>query len=331
MIRFTLFSNIYDNVTKNQIEFDSFDNFDNAMKSFSELRGYKPKKGERVTKSTALISPAIYQKGTTRANANVIEFGGFAMLDVDDFRFGCGNSLEYELCSTYPDVKFICYSTSSSTFDHPKFRLVFPLNRTVEKDDLLKLIYGINQKFGDMSDPQTKDLSRMFYLPAQYPDAFSFYFSYEGKGEYLNVDNLFEEYPYTGSKTYATGNTFIERLNPALRDIVLQSRQATLESKTTKAKNYEWTGYNDCPFINGDLINEYKSIAFTDGSGRYSMIYKIMCSIASSAVKHNYPISVYELVELIRDIDRDTSNRYKHRKLEVEANRAIAWAYKSAF
>lgn len=328
MIKLTLFSNIYDNVTKNTVEFDSFDKFDTALKSFSTLPGYKPKKGERITKSTALISPALYKPGTTRSNASVIGFGGFAMLDVDDFRFGNGDSLEYELCSVYPDTKFICYSTSSSTFDHPKFRLVFPLSRHVEHNELLHLIYAINQKFGDMSDPQTKDVSRMFYLPAVYPDSYSFYFSYDGNNEYLSVDNLLEEYPYTGSKTHASKTSFIDSLSPMMRDLILANRQTKIENKR---KVFTWSSYIDCPFVKSDMINEYKSIAFTDGSGRYSMIYKIMCSIASNAVKQNYPITDYELVELIRELDRDTSKRYQHRKLDVEANRAIAWAYKNAF
>lgn len=328
MIKLTLFSNIYDNVTKNQVEFDSFEKFDNALKSFSTLTGYKPKKGERIKKSTALISPALYKPGTTRANVNVTSFGGFAMLDVDDFRFGDGDSLEYELCSSYSDVKFICYSTSSSTFEHPKFRLVFPLDRFVEQNELMKLIYAINQKFGDMSDPQTKDISRMFYLPAIYPDSYSFYFSYEGNGKHLVVDSLLEEYPYKGSLVSTTNRSFMDSLSPAFKEVILNNRKEKIESKK---KDYSWTSYINCPFINQDLINEYKTIAFTDGSGRYSMIYKIMCSIASNAVKNRYPITDYELVELIRELDRDTSKRYQHRKLDVEANRAITWAYKNSF
>jgi hypothetical protein len=328
MIKFTLFSSIYDNITKNQIEFDSFEKFDYALKSFSTIPGYKPKKGEWVKKSTALISPALYKPGTTRSNDTAIAFGGFAMLDVDDFRFGNGDSLEYELCSSYPDVKFICYSTSSSTFEHPKFRLVFPLDRFVEQNELLKLIYAINQKFGDMSDPQTKDISRMFYLPAIYPDSYSFYFSYDGNNKSLCVNTLFEEYPYKGSLVSKTSRSFMDSLSPAFKDVILNNRKGKIESNK---KDYSWTSYINCPFLNQNLVNEYKTIAFTDGSGRYSMIYKIMCSIASNAIKNRYPITDYELVEIIRELDKDTSRRYQHRKLDVEANRAITWAYKNSF
>lgn len=330
MIKFTLFSSVYDNVTKNQIEFQTFDRFNAALQAFSTTPGYKPNRGERSKrKSTSLISPALYKKDSTRANANVVEFGGFIMLDVDDNRFGNGDSLEYELCSKYSDVKFICYSTASSTFEHPKFRLVLPLTRWIQYDELMKLIYAVNQKFGDMSDPQTKDLSRMFYLPAQYPNAYSFYFSYDGSSKFLNPDDLMEEYPYNISTTsnYNSKN-FIDRLNPALRDMVLQSRRSKLEKSN---KTITWSSYLDCPFVNQDQVNEYKTIAYTDGTGRYSMIYKIMCSIAAYAIRLKYPITDYEIVELIRDIDRNCSNRYQHRKLDVEANRAIAWSYKSAY
>jgi hypothetical protein len=59
------------------------------------------------------------------------------------------------------------------------------------------------------------------------------------------------------------------------------------------------------------------------------MIYKIMTSIACNAIKKNYPISEYEIVNLIRDLDRDTSNRYAKRPLNTEASRAIEFAYRN--
>ena len=326
-ISFTLFSNIYDNTTSKRVDFDSFDSFENALSTISTKPGYKLKKGERVQKGmklTELISPALYREQTTRANANVIEFGGFAMLDVDDHRSGDGESLEYELCSTFPNTMFVCYSTSSSTFDFPKFRLLFPLSRWVQYNQLMHLIYAINQKFGDMSDPQTKDISRMYYLPAQYPDSHQFYFRYNGNGQHLNVDELLEEYLYKPPRSKSS----LDSLHPALVNHILKSRQQRLSEQS---KEYTWTSYDDCPFVNQDLINEYKAIAFTDGAGRYHKIYQIMSSIASNAIRKKYNISVYEITQMIRQLDRDTSNIYGKRKIETEAARAITYAYKNTY
>jgi hypothetical protein len=82
--------------------------------------------------------------------------------------------------------------------------------------------------------------------------------------------------------------------------------------------------------VNKRLIGDYKQIAGVDGSGRYSMIYKIMTSIACNAVKAKYPITEYEIVDLVRSLDRETSNIYAKRPLNTEASRAIEFAYKNA-
>ena len=74
----------------------------------------------------------------------------------------------------------------------------------------------------------------------------------------------------------------------------------------------------------------FRSIAGIDGSGRYRMIYKIMTSIACSAVKRRYPITSGEVAELVRQLDADSSRIYQNRALKVEADRAIEYAYKNA-
>lgn len=313
----TIFKTIFDNDTSTQVSFDSFDQFEKSLYYLHTLPGYKPKKDERVTKSSPLISPAVYKPGTTRANDNVIKWEGWAALDVDNHKFE--GDLEYELNSMYGEYRYICYSSASSTKEHPKFRLVFELNREIEHNQIQHFWYALNVEFGQLGDKQTKDLARMFYVPAQYPNAYNFIFSNEG--EALNVDALLAKHPYTPPAT-----NFIDRLDPELRKEVLKRRESKLKEN---AKTYTWTSYKDCPFVNKSLISEYRKIARIDGSGRYSMIYKIMTSIACNAVRKQYPISEYEIVELVRQLDRETSNRYAKRPLNVEAGRAIEYAYKT--
>ena len=166
MISFTVFKSIFDNNTDTRVDFDSFEKFEKALYHLSTLSGYKAKKGEFTKKASPLISPAIYKPGTTRANDNVIEWAGWAAIDVDNHVFE-GN-LKDELYSRFGSWYYICYSTASSTRDKPKFRLVFPLTSPVPAVSIKHFWYALNAEFGSIGDGQTKDLSRMYYVPAQY-------------------------------------------------------------------------------------------------------------------------------------------------------------------
>lgn len=319
MISLTVFKSIFDNKTDTRVDFDSFDKFEKSLYHLSTLPGYKAKRGEFSKKASPLISPAIYKPDTTRANANVIEWAGWAALDVDNHSFN--GDLESELARLYPSNYFVCYSTASSTRDTPKFRLVFPLTRSVGADEIRHFWFALNNEFGMVGDGQTKDLSRMYYVPAVYPNAYNFIFTHVG--DYLDVDSLLLKHKYDVN---TTSTNFIDRLPPEIQKEVIKHRQQELEKDK---RDITWTSYKDCPFVNKRLINDYKQIAHVDGSGRYSMIYKIMTSIACNAVKRKYPITEYEIVDLVRALDRDTSNIYAKRPMNTEASRAIEFAYRN--
>ena len=319
MTSLTVFTSIFDNKTNTRVDFDNFEKFEKSLYYLSTLPGYKAKRGEWTNKASPLISPAVYKPGTTRANDNVIEWAGWAAIDVDDHTFE-GN-LKDELHNKFGSFHYVCYSTASSTDTHPKFRLVFPLTRSVKANEIKHFWFAMNSEFENMGDLQTKDLSRMYYVPAQYPNANNFIFTNIGLP--INPSELMNKHEYNNA---VNSTNFIDRLPPQLQKEVIAHRANKLNENK---KEYNWTSYNDCPFVNKKLIQEYKSISKIDGSGRYSMIYKIMTSIACSAVKHNYPITEYEIVNLILQLDRETSNRYSKRPLNTEASRAIEFAYKN--
>lgn len=320
MVSLTVFKSIFDNKTDTRIDFDTFEKFEKSLYHLSTLKGYKAKKGEFTYKASPLISPAIYEPDTTRANANVIEWAKWAALDVDNVTYT--GDLESELGRLYPSNYFVCYSTASSTRSAPKFRLVFPLTRSVRSGEIRHFWFALNREFGMVGDTQTKDLSRMYYVPAIYPNAHNFIFTH--RGNELDVDALLLKHPYDNTQH---STSFIDRLPPETQKKIIEQRQQ--ESEKTK-QNVVWDSYRDCPFVNKKLISEYKKIAWSDGSGRYSMIYKIMTSIACNAVKRKYPITEYEIVDLVRALDRETSNLYAKRSLNVEASRAIEFAYRNA-
>lgn len=322
MYSLTVFSSIFDNKTDTRVDFETFEQFEKSLYHLATLPGYKAKRGERVpkgVKASPLISPAVYKEGTTRANTNVVKWAKWAAIDVDNHVFE-GN-LKDELYSRFGDWYYICYSTASSLPSCPKFRLVFPLTRDVEQNEIKHFWFALNAEFGSMGDGQTKDLSRMYYVPAQYPGASNFIFS--NHGNYVDPSALMEKHQWSQP---VSNHDHFDRLSPDRQKEIIARRQIRLNEEKHE---FDWNSYKDCPFVNQKLIREYKAIARTDGSGRYSMIYKLMTSIACNAVKHKYPITEYEIVDMIRQLDRETSNRYAKRPLNVEASRAIEFAYKN--
>ena len=66
------------------MSFDSLEKFEKILYDLSKQEGYKPKRGE-FKKGSPLISPATYVKDTTRKNDNVVNWGRWAALDIDDY------------------------------------------------------------------------------------------------------------------------------------------------------------------------------------------------------------------------------------------------------
>ncbi len=305
----TLFKNIYDNKTHQRLDFDNFQSFENVLYKLSE-RPIASKK------DAPLMSPAVYQPDTTRKNDNVIEWAGWAAVDVDEHKFE--GDLQNELTRLYGRYYYVCYSTASSTVDHPKFRLVFPLAKSVERDRIKKFWYALQTELGSIGDRQTKDLSRMYYVPGQYAGAHNFIFS-NSNGSYLYPDELIKKHPMLEKKS---GATFFDRLPAEIQEQIVAHRKNQADNV-----NITWNSYRDCPFVNKRLIEEYKSINET---GWYHGLYRIMVSIAGNAVKQNYPITAKEIAVLCQEIDNETGQWYDNRPLEKEADRAIEFVYQNA-
>ncbi len=303
MVSLTIFDSIYDNKTEKRMNYNSFDEFESILYKLAESDKY-PKKTD-----APLISPAIYKTETTRANSNVTGWGGFGIIDVDDYE---GN-IE-EIHNKYSKYKYVCYSTASSTKEHPKFRLVFPLTEHVDVNDIKHFWFALNKEIGDIADAQTKDLSRMYYIPSKYKGAYNFIFSHNGS--IMDPKALMEKHRYV-----VPNESFFDKLPDAIKEGLIKHRKETL-NKT----DFSWTGYQDCPFINKSHVEEYKTIS---GSGWYSKMYQIMVSTAGNAVARGYPITAKEIAWICQDLDNDTGNWYTKRDFEKEADRAIEFVFKN--
>ena len=288
MVSLTIFDNIYDNKTDKRMDYGSFDELEAVLFRLAKSTKYPTKK------DAPLISPATYEPDTTRANDNVVGWGGFGILDIDDFT---GDIKDIE--SKYSQYRYLCYSTASST---------------VEKDNIKHFWFALNKEIGDIADAQTKDLSRMYYVPAQYKNSFNFIFSHDG--EIMNPDVLMDKFPYV-----KPNQTMFDRFPPAIQKALLERKRNELNNT-----NFTWTSYRDCPFVNKKQVDEYKGIT---GTGWYAKMYQIMLTTAGNAMSKGYPITAKEIEYICRDLDLDTGSWYQKRDLEKEAARAIDFVFKN--
>jgi hypothetical protein len=307
-VSLTLFKSIFDNKTHRRMDFESFEQFEDLLYKLSKV----PRKDK---KSAELMSPAIYLPDTTRANKNVVAWSGWCAVDVDDHEVK--GDLKSELDDTIGTWHYVCYSTASSTSDTPKFRLVFPLRTAIRGEDIRHFWYSLQTELGNIGDRQTKDLSRMYYIPGQYHGANNFIFT-GGSSEFLDPIRLMAKHPYAEKKH---ANNFFDRLPEEMQKQIIEHRKSKLENT-----GYSWTSYHDCPFFPKHLEAEYRAI---NGTGWYHTMYRIMVAIAANAIKKDYPITSAEISQLCRQLDTETGNWYENRPMDKEADRALEFVYRN--
>jgi len=303
MIKGTLFESLFDTKTDKQISLPDFERFEQVLYNLAK----KPRKGK---KDAELMSPAVYLPGTTRKNDNVTAWGGWCAVDVDDYQ---GDISDYKVSDYY----YVCYSTASSTDEQPKFRLVFPLTKSISKDKIKHFWFAINKELGEVGDIQTKDLSRMYYIPGKYKDANNFIFT--NQGPKVDPIELMNKWEYVEPSS----NTMFDKLPKKMQEAMMSHLKNNLNNTEVK-----WTGYRDCPFFPRKLEQEYKTIS---GTGWYHKMYQIMVALAGNAIQAKYPINAKEIAYLCRELDLETGNWYEKRNLDTEAERALEYVYKNTF
>lgn len=312
MYELTVFKNQYDNKTHRKVTYNTWDEFVNALYNLSKREGHKG-----GPNSSFLISPAVFEPGSTRSNKTTVRWGSWCCVDVDNHPFSNNiEQLKVQLHDKLGDVDYCVYSTASSSIDKVKFRIVFRLDEPIENTRIKPFWFALNTEMEDIGDPQTKDLARMYYVPATYPGAYSFIFD-NRSGTPLNTSELIAKHPYHEK----TGNSFLDRLSPQMRESVISYRKNQLNNT-----DFRWTGYRNCPFFPRKLAAEYNTIG---GTGWYRKMYQIMVAIAGNAYTKGYPITADQIVELCREFDRDTGNWYETRPMHIEADRALEYIYRN--
>lgn len=312
MITLCFFANIYDTEVK-QIDLRDWQHLSDVLYELSERPAEKG-----GPNSAPLISSARYKPNTTRSNKNVECWSEWCAVDVDEMVVPCHSGLQplqERLEEIIGQYEFICYSTASSTRDHPKFRLVFKLSREVPADQIPHFWHALNKEIDELGDAQTKDISRMFYVPGKY-NAFNFFFT--NKGTEVDPDALMKKFD---PPLQRRGGSFLDRLPEELREEVVNYRK-----KQATNTNVSWSSYHDCPFFPKKLAAEYKSISST---GWYFKMYQIMVATAANAIKEGYPITAKQIADMCRQLDAETGKWYDNRPLEREADGAIEYVYRN--
>ena len=312
MYSLTIFKNTFDNKTHRRTTFMSWTDFVMC------LRDSYTKPGEKGgSNSSPLLTPSVFEDGTTRSNKSVLYWSSWCCVDVDDSIDGCNDteSLKTWLQGQYGQYDYIVYNTAGCRRDNLKFRIIFRLDEQVENNRIKSFWHALNTELGELGDPQTKDLARMYYAPGQYPDAYSFFIV--NSGDALNISELMAKHPYHEK----TGNSFLDRLPVSMQQAIIQHRKDSLNNT-----DYRWSSYRDCPFWPKRLAVEYQTISET---GWYFKMYKIMLAVAGNAYSKGYPITSTQIADMCREFDRETGNWYENRPLIVEADRALEYIYRN--
>jgi hypothetical protein len=309
----TIFRSIFDNKTHRRMDFSSWSGFENLLFGLSKEPGYKPKRGERVLNASPLITPAIFTPGQTRSNAATLAWAGWAAMDVDDYDGSFAEAMQ-----AFNGIQYVVYSSASSRPEKTKFRMIFPLTEHVQQDSIRHFWYALNKEFNSLGDPQTKDLSRMYYVPAKYPDANNF-IDANHRGSVIDPGELIRKHDFVSG---SNRGDITSNLTPEMSAKLMEYRMTQLQNR-----DVTWTSFQDCPFVNRKQLSQYASMSGIDGSGRYAKMYGIMVSIASSAMRKGYPITSSQIATLCREIDANYGSIYKNRPFETEAERAIVFAF----
>lgn len=304
-IEFSYFNNFFDNKPQ-RCFMNSWEDFVCHMKAISDVSGYKPLAGEYDAVSSGLISPAIYaEDGMDRNNKNVTGWD-IVCMDIDD---GIKN-LE-QVTNHFAPFSYIIYSSPNCTNEHLKLRVVIPLKSRANKEHLKQVWFAMNEWCGGIIDAQTKDYSRLFYVPARYTNKGELYnhIFITNDGITLDWETLMERYPSPPEQD------LFKIVNPLLN----LKRSIYQNAKGNPSCDIDDP---DCPFVNKWMREQY---ALTPAGGHHKAIYVYMLQCCGNAERIDYPLSLEELVYMARQLDDADGGYYDDKKLTDSAKDALEY------
>lgn len=214
------------------------------------------------------ISPATYPDGVTRSKDRAISWTWFAA-DIDN---KAGNLPG----STIDDIKevmaglgspWFIYTTASSQPLAECFRLMFPLDRTVESSEFDAVWRAFAQLLP--MDEQTKDISRIFIVPRNWEGRQN-RMEYDLSGAPVSVDAMLQRFPQQMPAASSP------RRVAATRPLGGTANRTAIPSL-------------DAPYVPSNAVDE--AISAPPG-GR---MYRFLIRVAFSALKHGYALDASDL------------------------------------
>lgn len=136
-----------------------------------EIRGQKSDSSSLIKLNEAKKGPCLVlgevKKGENRSKKNVIAAYAIA-LDLENLS---DNEIEKTL-RTITDWEWFAYTTHKhkaiAVIGQTRLRVILPFREPVTPEDYPKAWQGLNELTGRVNDPQTKDISRLHFLPSTY-------------------------------------------------------------------------------------------------------------------------------------------------------------------
>lgn len=302
-MEFSYFSYFYDNKPKRCVA-EGWNAFVENMRAISVVKGFKPPAGDYESDSSGLISPAIYSEdGVSRSNENVVGWD-IVCMDIDD-----GIKDINQVLNHFSKYSYIVYSSPNCTKDKLKLRVVIPLKSRAERKVLKQIWFGLNEWCGGIIDKQTKDYSRLFYVPAQYTNRGDDYthFFLTNDGISLDWEALIERFPSPPEKDLFK-----------IKDPLLGLKRKIFQN----AKGIPSMNITDpnCPFVKQWMREKY---ALTPVGAHHRAIYIFALQCCHNAESIEYPLSHEELVDMMRQLDDLDGGYYDDKKLQDSAKDAL--------
>lgn len=240
-----------------------------------------------------LVSPAYYDGEIYRRNDNVSGWS-FLAFDID---IAPANQTLEAFMKTWEGLNWVAYTTPSCSWEKPKYRIFFQIDRDIQPDEMNRVWAGGWEWIGRISDAQCKDKSRGYYVPGRYPSERSEFLACWW-GEPLPVVQIAELAP----KQVTHKPSKLLQIRARLRASVL--------TDWSKLVRPEWR-------------DEYLGSLGVDGT-RYRGIYTFMLRVAGRAVNMGWEPDPCEVARLARELDMMGDGRWHRagRAFETEAQRA---------
>ena len=240
------------------------------------------------------LYPTVYSENAFRKSKdNVIGYGAWTAVDIDHVM-----SFEdlREFYGTH-NLDGCLYTTTSHSKEDPRVRGVFLLSREIELSEFDEFWYALNEFFSQKLDPQTKNINRIYYVPAKWNEHALFE---RVIGKELDVDALLNLFPYPHN-------------NIAISNEVVNSKIELIRQRLAQ-NGSSWSPEN--------AITETMTTRFTSSrdGGR---LFKLEVAIAKRALWMGYPIAASEIEAIALAYDKMATGKKRLNTLQ-EAQHALS-------